>query len=244
MKIDHTLHIGAFHTKYCEDFFVVENISDNQKLIAVLDGCSQGKESVFAAILFGKILRTISKKEFYKDFVTKEEVDLKRKLKTIVREFFSEVQEVQRKLDITNLELLTTLLIGIIDVSKQSAEIIVFGDGFVYVDGKEFDFEQGDKPDYLAYHLQKSFEEWYENEQQEVSITKFEDLSITTDGIFAFKNLKNPTKQKSIEEIIQFLLTDDKLDNDEYNLDRKVKVLNQKYDHLPTDDIAIVRIKK
>ena len=64
MKRYKTLHIGEFHTNHCEDFFVDEQIATDERLIAVLDGCTMGTESVFASILYGKILRNISKKKF------------------------------------------------------------------------------------------------------------------------------------------------------------------------------------
>ena len=65
MKVYKTLHIGEFHTNHCEDFLIHEQIGANQILIAVLDGCTMGTESVFASILFGKVLRNIAKKKFY-----------------------------------------------------------------------------------------------------------------------------------------------------------------------------------
>jgi len=72
MKIYSTLTIGEFHTNYCEDFLVIEQITNSEKLIAVLDGCTMGTESVFASMLYGKILRKIAKHFFYEDFVKKD----------------------------------------------------------------------------------------------------------------------------------------------------------------------------
>ena len=46
------------------------------------------------------------------------------------------------------------------------AEIIVVGDGLVCVDGKEYHFEQEDKPDYLGYHLNEDFNFWFEQQKQ------------------------------------------------------------------------------
>lgn len=243
MKIYHTLHIGSFHTNYCEDFFVVEKISATKKIIAVLDGCSQGTESVFASILFGKILRKIAKQAYYKDFIERQELPLKELLKGVLKELFSEIQHIKRTLDITTLELLSTLIIGVIDEVNLSTEIMVIGDGLVVVDGESFDFEQGDKPDYFAYHLEENFEDWYRNHKQFIT-TNFKDLSIATDGIFAFKNLKNPRKQLNSEAIVSFLLKDNEGEKKDYFLDKKIKILQQELDHLPTDDIAIVRVKK
>jgi len=48
----------------------------------------------------------------------------------------------------------------------------------------------------LGYHLTENFEEFYKNQHQKLSISNFEDLSISTDGIFTFKNLENQNHQK------------------------------------------------
>jgi len=77
MKIYSTLNIGEFHTNYCEDFLIDTQIATDQKLVAVLDGCTMGTESVFASILFGKILRKIAKKKFYEEFITDQPDNLK-----------------------------------------------------------------------------------------------------------------------------------------------------------------------
>jgi len=84
MKIYKTLNIGAFHTNFCEDFLIEEQIGTTQKLIAVLDGCTMGTESVFASILFGKILRRAAKQKYYEDFMSGTDDNLKCVLKNIV----------------------------------------------------------------------------------------------------------------------------------------------------------------
>jgi len=106
MKIYKTLNIGDFHTNHCEDFLVDEQIATNEKLIAVLDGCTMGTESVFASILYGKILRNISKKEFYKEFVTNESLDLKTKLKEVFKQLIEETKSIKSQLGLKTNELL------------------------------------------------------------------------------------------------------------------------------------------
>ncbi len=245
MKIYNTLQIGDFHTHYCEDFLIIEDISETQKIIAVLDGCSMGKESVFASILYGKILRSIAKKEFYKDFVVKEKepITLQDRLKSILEQLISEVKKVQQQLDLTTHELLSTLILGVIDTKNNNIEVIVVGDGLVVCNGEFYDFEQEDKPDYLGYHLHENFEEWYKKQTQRVTLTQCKDISICTDGIFAFKNLKKPSDQKSEKEIMEYLLIDNNGEEFDNFLDRKMKTLKEKWNHIPTDDIAIIRIK-
>lgn len=244
MNVYKTLQIGEFHTLYCEDFLLSENISNKRKLIAVLDGCTMGKESVFASILYGKILRTIANKEYYKEFVSKEtaEASLNDTLKNVLNELFLEVKKVQQQLDLSKHELLSTLILGIVDTDTKNAEFIVIGDGLVVCNGQTYDFEQEDKPDYLGYHLQEDFEKWYHNQDQKLSFTECYDISIATDGIFTFKNLKNAAKQRSEEELIQYLLVSTDGNQFENMLDRKIKKLREDENIVVTDDLAIVRV--
>jgi hypothetical protein len=243
MRIYKTLNIGDFHTNNCEDFLVDEQIATNEKLIAVLDGCTMGTESVFASILYGKILRSISKKEFYKEFVTNEPLDLKSKLKEVIKQLIKETKSIKSQLGLDTNELLSTLIIGIINTKESKAEFLAIGDGLICKDGEIIEYEQDDKPDYLGYHLADDFDRWYDSQDQKLSISSFKDLSICTDGIYTFKNLENKAKQKSEDDIIQHLLIDN--ENSEFDnfLDRKIRFLKDKWNHTVTDDLAIIRIK-
>ncbi len=112
----------------------------------------------------------------------------------------------------------------------------------ICVDGRIIEYEQENTPDYLGYHLSENFEEWYDPQRQKLSIHSFQDLSICTDGIFTFKNLINKNSQKSEEEIIHHLLIDNQGAEFDNFLDRKVRLLNEKWNHVVTDDLAIVRV--
>jgi len=243
MRIYKTLNIGEFHTNHCEDFLIEEQIGTNQKLIAVLDGCTMGTESVFASILFGKVLRNIAKKKFYEEFVTHNSIQLKDKLKEVVKSLINETKLIKNQLGLETNELLSTLIIGIIDIEESKAEFLTIGDGLICIDGELFEYEQNDKPDYLGYHLADDFEIWFDNQKQKLSVSGFKDLSICTDGIFTFKNLEDRSKQKSENEIIEYLLMDNDWAEFDNFLDRKIRVLKDKWNHLVTDDLAIIRIK-
>ncbi len=206
-----------------------------------MDGCSTGKEAVFSSILLGKILRSIAKKTGYKFFVEKEVTAPKITLENVLKELFEELKIIRNKLDLEFNELLSTLILGIVNPNNAKAEIIVVGDGLVCVDGKEYHFEQEDKPDYLGYHLNEDFNFWFEQQKQRVSIEMFHDLSISTDGIYSFKNLKNKENEKEESEIIQTLLKDIPEASATNFLDRKLIELS-KENQIPTDDLAILRL--
>lgn len=242
MRVYTTLHIGEFHTNHCEDFLVEQQIGTHEKLIAVLDGCTMGTESVFASMLFGKILRNIAKKKFYEEFFTNRNDDLKATLKNVLKELFNNVQLIRNQLGLEIGELLSTLILGIVDTSEAQAEFLTIGDGLICWDGKIKEYEQGDKPDYLAYHLADDFDGWYDQQRQTLTINNFKDLAISTDGIFTFKNLDNKSQQKSEHEIISYLLMNNEGAEFGNFLDKKIRTLKNVSNHVATDDLAIVRM--
>jgi hypothetical protein len=243
MRIYKTLNIGEFHTNHCEDFLIEEQIGTNKKLIAVLDGCTMGTESVFASMLFGKILRNIAKKKFYEEFVAQNPIQLKDQLKEVIRILIEDTKLLKNQLGLETNELLSTLIVGIVDTKDAKAEFLTIGDGLICKDGELIEYEQDDKPDYLGYHLADDFEKWFDNQKQKLTVSHFKDLSICTDGIFTFKNLKDKSKQKPENEIITYLLVDNEGAAFDNFLDRKIRILKEDWNHLVTDDLAIIRIK-
>lgn len=244
MQVYSTLQIGEFHTNYCEDFLIHEQVATNEKLIAVMDGCTMAKESAFASILVGKVLRNIAKHYYYQEFVDTNHLDLKTKLKSILQQLFSELKKLKNQLGLATEELLTTLLIALVNEETSQAEFLCLGDGLIYYDGNSLEFEQDNKPDYLGYHLSEDFEEFYSQQEQRLSLNQFEDLSICTDGIFTFQSLQKMQSPKSESEIIEFLLEDNQFEQKDNFLDRKIRILREEYFIAPTDDLAIIRIKK
>jgi len=128
-------------------------------------------------------------------------------------------------------------------MKKGEAEFITIGDGLICKDGEIIEYEQNDKPDYLGYHLTEDFNCWYDNQGQHLSITNFKDISICTDGIYTFKNFKDKSRQKTENEIINYLLINS--DGEEFDnfLERKIETLKDEWNHVVTDDLAIIRIK-
>jgi len=133
-------------------------------------------------------------------------------------------------------------VIGVVDTERKQAELVVIGDGLIAIDGTFTEFDQGDKPDYFAYHLGRDFNDWLNAHNQWVSVSVFSDLAITTDGIFSFKNFKQPQNQKSEDEIISYLLTDKEGAKSAQFLDNKLIDLEEIWNHVATDDLAIIRI--
>jgi serine/threonine protein phosphatase PrpC len=166
------LKIGESHENFCEDFLVNEELMNKRLLLAVMDGCTMGKESSFASTLVGKILRKIVKERF---FLQQSESTLISEQKAILKSLFENLITTKNTLLLETEEMLTTLVLMIVDAQRLDGEIIVIGDGCVGLNGEVIDFEQDNKPDYLGYHFGENFEDWFNNQVQRINFQDFSD---------------------------------------------------------------------
>jgi hypothetical protein len=232
------LKIGESHDNFCEDFLVNEELMNGRLLLAVMDGCTMGKESSFASMLVGKILRKITKERF---FLQQSEPTLITEQKAILKSLFENLSHIKNTLLLDTEEMLTTLVLMLVDTQKLNGEIIVIGDGYVGLNGESFDFEQDNKPDYLGYHLGENFEDWFDNQTQRINFQNLSDISICTDGIWSFSE-----KKKNPKEIdpIDYLLFDTSEQSNKGMLANKLRKLSDKFNNKPLDDLAIIRLIK
>lgn len=240
-QIHSILQIGSFHTNFCEDFLIYQPISPNIQVLAVMDGCTMGKESMFASLIAGKILRKICKTMFYQDLIQSISDDLENVLQQILKELFQELKHQKNRLLLETEELLSTLIISIIDIKNQETLCLVVGDGCIYCNEKIYEYEQNNKPDYLGYHLHKNFEEWYISQNQKIRIKDIQNIAICTDGIFSFQKQKESIIEKTEADFINFLLSDNKDFSLPNFFEKKLRFIEQKWLYNLTDDLAIVR---
>jgi hypothetical protein len=241
-KYDITI-IGEFHVNHNEDCLFSSEIGKNKLLIAVMDGCSAAIDSHFSATLTAKLLKRIAKEEDYKEFVERKEEDVKQLLKDTLEQLFKDLAEMKSKIGLEREELLNTLILGIINTEDKRAEIIIIGDGLIACNGQLFEFDQDNKPDYLGYHLNKDFEDWFSQQEQKISLTNIQDLSISTDGIFTFKKFNHNNYEPISEEKIIEKLLFDKTDKDNPNmLKNKIFELETENGLKPSDDLTIIRV--
>ena len=238
-----TLQRGQFHDHFCEDFLISSQLSKNRQLIAVMDGCSMATESTFASMLFGKLLRRIARDQYYLN-AHPNDVGLEENLKLVINELFNGLKVLKNQLGLDTSELLCTFIICLINQKTAAAECLVIGDGVIFHDGKLHDFEQSNRPDYLAYHLGENFEDWYPSLSQKLSITSFRDLTIATDGIFTFQPQQRNGKRKDQSTLIDFLLKDDEGNEQNNFLDRKMRFIATEWNHMVMDDLAMIRVLK
>jgi len=245
MKIYSAIQIGDYHQNNCEDHLYIGEYGKDKILCAVMDGCTTALESHFASTLVGKILKKICIEKGYKEFLEQNEIQpsMEENLKLILRDLLKELKIIKNQLMIDSKELLTTLIIMLLDKNKEEGIILAIGDGFVNINGEITEFEQDNKPDYLGFHLSEDFETFYNSQKQKLEFNKITDLSISTDGIFTFEKLA-PTKSKEEINVIGFLTTDRTHCEKDEMLNLKLKVLEKEFGLKPTDDFSIIRILK
>jgi hypothetical protein len=242
MKIYSALQIGEYHINHCEDYLFIGEIGNEKIICAVMDGCTMGKDSHFSSTLVGKILRKIVKEKSYKEFYNFEKyTSIDNYLKSIVHALFNELKEISNQLLLDKLELLTTLVLLIVDKKSEQGIVLVIGDGFISINGDKTEFDQNNKPDYLGLHLSSDFEAWYNSQKQKVIFESIKDLSIATDGILTFSQLREVHQKEDIDAI-DFLLTDTTYCEKEDMLDLKLKKLEHTFGLKATDDLAIIRL--
>jgi len=243
LKFYELSHIGEFHVNHNEDFLVSEEAGITRKLIAVMDGCSSGTDSHFASTLIGKLLRKIAKQEAYGEFAKKKTKDLKNQLEDISLQLFEELSNLNRQLDLKSDEILSILILAIVDVNLKAAEILIVGDGFIHVNGENIEYENDNKPDYIGYHLNMDKRLWYETRTEKLSVERIKDLTISTDGIHTFKNFDGKSYVKTSQEEIMSKFFVDKHELENTNKLKKVLIQIQKMNGLmPSDDLTMIRV--
>lgn len=241
MHIYTTLQIGEYHVNFCEDYLLTAWIGAGKMLCAVMDGCTMGTDSHFVATLTGKILRKTAKELYFKEFAEKSPAQPDQLLKTVMKKLFEDLKYTGNHLQLERSEMLSTLLLGVVDGDSRSAEFICIGDGLLCVDGVFYEFEQDNRPDYLGYHLNEDFETWFDAQRQKMSFQGVCDFSLVTDGIFTF-NKFNQAAYPETGTVADYLLINRDNGHNPGMLDNKMKEIKNSWGLVPTDDLAIVRI--
>ncbi|WMX12244.1 protein phosphatase 2C domain-containing protein [Aureispira sp. CCB-E] len=244
MQVYSTLQLGEFHPVFCEDFLYSKQIHQDWLVAGVMDGCSSGKDSHFAATLFGKILKKILQEFPYLALKNAkwelEQLSIQQLSHQVLCQFFSLIQTEKNNLFLEIEELVATCLILVYHYPTQKALITVSGDGVVAINDQIIVIEQNDKPDYLAYHLHKTFDQWLTNHTTQYSFEQVTNLAISTDGILSFA--KNNTETVYEIDPIRYLMLDTDFSQQDNMLDRKCLYLEQEYGLKPNDDVAIIRL--
>ncbi len=241
MKLHSILQIGEHHTNHCEDYLVSEKIGHNQMLCAVMDGCTMGVDAYFISTMIGKLLRKIAKGFYFKEFIEKQHFTNKDLLKQVCKQLFLDLNELKNKLQLERDEMLSTLILMIIDIEKWNASIITVGDGVIACNAQLIEYQQDNRPDYLGYHLAENFETWFSNHPQFNHFEQVQDVSIATDGILTFSRFDN-RGVVSKNNAIEYLLMDKSLIHNDKMFHLKMLQIQNDWGLKPTDDLGIIRV--
>lgn len=243
MRIYSALQIGDYHINHCEDYLFIGEIGPDKIICAVMDGCTMATDSYLASTLVGKLLRKIAKEKSYKEFYRPGTfTSLDDHLRSILGELFNELNIVKNQLMLEKNELLTTLILLLIDKNENEGIVLAIGDGLVCINGQRTEFDQDNKPDYLGFHLSEDFDKWYDSQKQKISFSSVHDISIATDGITMFSPIRKLEEHIIIPDPVDYLLSDTTNSGDEDMLNMKLKALEHTYGLKPTDDIAVIRL--
>ncbi|MBX2873979.1 MAG: protein phosphatase 2C domain-containing protein [Saprospiraceae bacterium] len=242
MLVYQLTQIGEFHQNHCEDYVVVHPIASNRHLLAVLDGCSAGEESFFASALIGNILKKIAKQAYYLDvYRTNSKLALSEQMPSVLEQLFAELESLKNQLYLNTNQLLATLLMAVVDEETAEAEVGVFGDGLLVSNGEYWEYDQDNRPDYLAYHLAGDFATWWSDQEQLLSLTDVKDLSLSTDGILSFRNFEAQAYLDPQIPIDHLLMQPVDRENEQM-LTKRLKLLKDQYQAQPGDDLGIIRV--
>lgn len=244
MNIYSALQMGDYHTLHCEDYLLTKKIGSDLLLCAVMDGCSTAMDSHFASAMIGKILRKTAIEKGYRDLYEKNHTKtLDEELKEILQDLFEEMNFVKNRLMLDEKELLSTLIILLYNKKENTGVVLSVGDGVICIDGKITEFDRDNKPDYLAYHLHENFEKWYAQQHQKIFFDHINDISIATDGMSTFSQIKKTDNEDHIDPLEYMMISHSNISTEDM-LNRKLKKLEHHYGLKPTDDLAIIRLIK
>jgi len=235
---------GELHPNFCEDAVLLKPINETYLLAMVADGCSSGQESHFAATLLKKIWSKIVKLLPYRHFqdasfdINNMEVDSL--LKYLCYWFWEEIRTFKNDYYLEFNELVATMLVGIYNIEKQTLALMLSGDGVYAVNDKIYVVDQDDKPNYLAYHLDKKLDMWWKSKALHCHYDRVQNFALSTDGVLSFA--KDYKLDDSGIDIPNYLLVNQQYSQQENMLARKVIDLYNKYQLLTNEDLGIVRV--
>lgn len=163
------LCVRGTHKNQCEDSVYV-NETESFIWGCVCDGCSTGINSHFASQLMCYFVRDIGVS------CTTEQA---------LMYYVFKLRSIMNSLNLTDLHLLSTCIIFKYDKQKKILTVLPIGDGVYYVNDKEYVIDQGNIPDYLAYHVQESFID-FKSKYLSIEYEDVNSFQICSDGIKSF----------------------------------------------------------
>jgi hypothetical protein len=244
VKIRKTTRRGRSHTQRCEDESLV--FSYNQiGVIIVFDGCSSGTDSYFASGLFAKIFKKIAIQyktyiENINDFSPLEGVSY-----TLMKLFFNELKYSFYYFELDLTEILSTIVLSVVNLKTKESYSIIAGDGSIYVDGTMHTVQPNNEnaPNYISYYLSSSFDDIWKNNVYKYNFKVEKTIAVLSDGIDSFKNYNENryVNEDEKNEIIKQFFESGYLLNNKIGLSRICNIFEDK-NIAPSDDLSIAHI--
>ncbi len=254
MIIKTLLRRGTEHKNYSEDSLICKEMN-NYVYACVFDGCSSGVDSHFASALFKKAFNDVTNN--LEHVLEKTEDGIEKNLKFLTFQIARKVYEVKQLLDLETKELLSTMIICVLDKGTQNCMIAAFGDGYFRVDETEVFIKNTkfahldnseSRPNYISYNLDfiqnyNDFEEWYAAQPEKHFFEDVTNITIASDGIETFSKYREPKNPTDTINPIDFLVKDELFLDHKIMLEKKYNILNSKYCMANKDDLSLIRIK-
>lgn len=243
MEIYKLLRKGAIHKDFCEDFLLSLPTTGKFSVFGVFDGCSTGIDSHFASTLWAKLIKANNG-----DLIEIQDKNSGIYLDTLIYNSIKSFKAIKEILKLEIDDVLSTIIVMVIDNSIQNGEILVFGDGMVSVNGQNYEVNQNNQPDYLTYHLNEivSFDDYLRVVSKHGKRFTFEhvnDIVISSDGINSFEKTFFPEHQEAFPDVQSYLFRDDFLLHNPSMLSRKCNILKNQYGVVNQDDIAMIKVR-
>ncbi len=242
MEVYELLRRGEMHKDFCEDFLLSFELNEQYSVYGVFDGCSTGIDSHMASSLIAKVVRAEME-----CLAVDEIISIKNLLSESIYHTMSTLRNIRNDLFLETNELLSTIILLVVDKLSGKGEALVFGDGFVSINGQQIDIEQDNAPDYLAYYLDEleniaDFEAWLAEHSNSYTIDEVVDISIATDGVASFQITDATLENNGRPVPSEYLAKDNFLLHNKSMLGRKLNILKSKHQLMNQDDIAFIRL--
>lgn len=242
MKISNLLIRGIHHKNFNEDFVYTHSLSNDIMVCAVMDGCSSAIDSQFVSSLYAKSLHKSSRmlpqmKEIMEEFDL-ENMDVNAIADFFIKQLFEDLKRGKKLFFLAREELLSTIVLLVVNKKEKTACIKMSGDGIFAVNDEITEIDQNNIPNFLGYHLNNNFESIKDTEIETWSFEKVNDISISTDGLDKFR--PSSLTKKKIDLRAQFLIGNSAAFDDSFLLNQ-YEVFTKK-GFVPHDDIGIIRL--
>lgn len=229
---------SVYHTNHNEDQLLIETNLHGRCVLAVMDGCSTAIDSEWASGLIMKILKGEIKQLKSSDI---EEYSNNVLNEILFKAVFEKVKKIKGDLHLDDIELFSTLLLAVIDPSDKSFHLCISGDGFYTVDEQHHSIDANNTPDFMGYHLDKTFEDFFSNHVNHINGSIKKRFLLATDGIEKLNDMK---RSKTNDWILKNGLPSVLVSNLQKNsLEKKYEQMREDYKLYPLDDVSVIALE-